>query len=150
MRRLVFATLALAFILPLTAQAQQWNAEQQEVWADHEVCDNATEIEAYMACYHEDFVGWSTGVGVPTNTTDVRAFSTRGFEVWERVWRHNKPVNIYVRGDMAIVLYVAFVASRNKATGEEISSTTNWTDIMVKEGNSWLWIGGHGNSVGGN
>jgi ketosteroid isomerase-like protein len=150
MPRTIFAVIALAFILPLTVQAQQWNAEQQEVWADHEVCDNATEIEAFMACFHEDFIGWDTGVGVPANKADFRAWRTRGFEVWEQVWRHNKPVSIYVRGDVAIVLYVAYVVGRNKVTGEETSSTTNYTDIMVKEGASWLWIGGHGTSVGGN
>ena len=38
MRRTVFAALALAVFLPLAAQAQQWTAAQQEVWAFEEAC----------------------------------------------------------------------------------------------------------------
>ena len=135
MRRLVFAVLALAFILPLTAQAQQWNAEQQEVWDAVEACWDAQEIENYMACIHDDFVSWGSSEDIPWNKTDVRAFTARSIESLDDVWSYRKPLRIDVRGDVAVVLYVATYINRNKATGEETTTTTNWTEVFERNGN---------------
>jgi hypothetical protein len=147
MRRFVFAILALAFVLPLTAQAQQWNAEQQEVWDAVDACWDAPEVETYMACIHDDFVSWGTGSGVPANKTDVRPSVVRRFEIYEDVWSYMKPVSIDVRGDMAIVLYVSTYVQREKATGEETTTTTNWTEVFERNGNRWQLIVDHGTVV---
>ncbi len=150
MRRTVIALLALVFILPLTVQAREWNAEQHEVWAALEACSNAGEIEELRTCFHDDFVGWGADNGIPQKKADRMAGSAWFYETAETVWLHLKPLSIDVRGDMAIVLYVYSFVDRNKLKGEETSGTTNWTDIMVREGNKWVWLADHGTDVGGN
>jgi ketosteroid isomerase-like protein len=150
MRRNVIAILVLAFFLPLTVQAQQWNAEQQEVWDVVEACFDTQDTEDLMACYHDDFVGWGLGNGVPVNKADKRAINARVLESSDNVWQHLKPLSIEVRGDVAIVLYVFSFVERNKATGEETTGTVNWTDIMVLVDDRWLWLADHGTRVEGN
>ena len=150
MRRFVLAALALAFILPLSAQAQQWNAEQQEVWAALEACWDAQETEGFMACIHDDYVAWWPNQGVPMNRADARPLLGRNLEVSDVVWRYRKPLNIDVRGNVAIVIYVANYVTRNKTTGEESATTTNWTEVFERDGNKWLLLTDHGTEVGGN
>jgi hypothetical protein len=146
MRRTFSNVFALALFLPLTAHAQQWSAEQQEVWDALAACTDA-QGEEFIACFHDDFTGWFFGNGVPLNKADRRAGGIRSFETYEPVWHYLKPLSIDVRGDVAIVLYVGYFVSRNRATGEETSSTTNWTDIMVRDGGRWLWLADHGTAV---
>lgn len=150
MRRTVFAVFALVLILPLTAQAQQWNAEQREVWTALEACWDAQEPEGVLACIHDDYVAWWPNQGVPLNRADARPLLGRDMAAADVVWSHRKPLNIDVRGNMAIVIYVAMYVTRNTTTGEAFSTTTNWTEVFQKVGNSWLLLTDHGTEVGGN
>ena len=52
-----------------------------------------------------------------------------------------------VRGDVAIVLYVATYVSRNQTTGEETRSTVRWTEVFERDGNRWRLVVGHGTVV---
>jgi ketosteroid isomerase-like protein len=147
MRRTVFAALALAVFLPLAAQAQQWTAAQQEVWEFEEACwaTWATQdLEAVMACFHDDFLGWGIGNPVPASKADKRPFVARSFETEEIVFLFLKPLAINVHGNVAVVLFLATYTTKNKATGEETTVTQRWTDICLKDGDEWTWIADHG------
>jgi ketosteroid isomerase-like protein len=150
MRRTVFAAFALAVFLPLAAQAQQWTAAQQEVWEFEEACWAAQDVEALMACFHDDFVGWGIGYPVPSSKADRRPVFARDFETQERVFLNLKPLDVRVLDNVAIVLYLATYTQRNKATGEETTVTQRWTDICVKEDNRWMWIADDGGLISNN
>ncbi len=150
MRRALVAVLVAVVFLPLTAQAQQWSADQQEVWEFEKACWASQDLEPTMACFNDDFLGWGIPSTVPTNKADRRPFFARSLETEETVFQYLKPVAIKVHGNVAIVLYLATYTTKNKATGEETTVTERWTDICLKEGNRWTWIADHGDKVGDN
>jgi len=107
MRRTTFTALALAVFLPLAAQAQQWTAAQQEVWEFEEACWASQDLEAIMACFHDDFLGWGIGYPVPTSKADRRPRFARDFKTEEIVYLNLKPLDVRVLDNVAIVLYLA-------------------------------------------
>ncbi len=143
MRRTVFSVVVLALILPLTAQAQQWNAEQQEVRDAEVACLNAgiDDIPARKACVHPDFMGWGIQQPVPTG------FLEKDFDHY---FAHNTlkviravPLHILVEGDLAIIhLIVKGTSSLDGGPDEE--TWVAWTDIMRKDNGVWRWIADHG------
>jgi hypothetical protein len=149
MRRIVFAVLTVLFLLPITVQAQEWTSEQKEVWETVKACWTATDVEGMNACTHEDLVTWGLGNVIPLNKTDSGALTSRWFDTQEVVWSYYQPLNIDVRGDMAIVIYVHHWADKNRVTGEETTGSNNWTEVFVKEGNRWLLLADHGTRVEG-
>jgi ketosteroid isomerase-like protein len=148
MKRIGVVVFALAVLLPITAQAQEWTTEQQEVWAWEQSCWESNDLEFSMTCFHEDFVGWGGGnFPAPTSKADRRATFARSFETTDVVWRFLKPLHIKVHGDVAVLIYIAVMTEKNKATGEETTSTELWTDIALKENGTWAWIADHGTPV---
>jgi ketosteroid isomerase-like protein len=141
---------ALAIFAPLAVQGQELTADQQEVWNVVLACYDANDSDALMACYHDDFLGWGLDNTVPMNKADKQAINARVDESSENMWQHLKPVSVDVRGDVAIVLYVQSYVDRDKTTGEETAGTVNWTDILVKVGERWLWLADHGTQVDDN
>ena len=165
MRRTLVASLALAVLVPLSAQAQQWTTEQQDVWEFEKACwevfteprerdpdayrmQRAQALETIMACFHDDFVGWGMGRPVPTRKADRRPFFARSVETERTVFQHLQPLAINVHGNVAIVIYLATYTTRGlNAPHEEKTVTERWTDICLKEGNRWTWIADHGSLV---
>ena len=147
MRRIVFAVLALAFILPLTAQAQQWDAEQQEVWDAEVACLNAgiDDVAARKACVHPDFMGWGIQQPVPAQALEKDL---------DHYYAHNTlkvitavPLHILVEGDLAIMqLMVKQISSLDGGPDEE--TWVAWTDIMRRDNGVWRWIADHGHMTG--
>ncbi len=148
MKRFMAVVLPLFFLLPLTGQAQEWSTEQLEVWNAVEACWDAEDIDELQACYHEDYVSWVLADGVPRNKADQHALDVRWLETEETEWIYRKPLNIDVRGNIAVVLYVADWENRSKATGEVSSGRTNWTEVFIKENGKWQCLTDHGTRVG--
>ena len=129
--------------------AQQWSAEQQEVWDFEEACWRTEDVASTLPCFHDDFVGWGNpdGVGVPTSKADREASFTRSFATEETTWVRLKPLEIHVHGDMAVAIYIATITVKNKATGEETTATERWTDVCLRENGRWSWIADHGGVI---
>ena len=104
-------------------------------------------LEALLPCFHDDFVGWGVGSTVPTTKPDRRPFYARDFETSEIVFQYLKPISVMVEGNMAVALYLATVTRKNKATGEESTTTERWTDVLLKRDGRWAWIADHGAPV---
>jgi hypothetical protein len=144
MRRMLGAVSGLALLIPLTAQGQEWTAEQQELWAWEAACLQTLELETKEACFHDDFIGWGVGEEEPTTKTDrLRAFAA-GLEAYELVSFDPRPLAVNVQGNTGVLIYEATAVTRNRATGEEATSVVRWTDVAVREGERWLWIADHG------
>jgi ketosteroid isomerase-like protein len=145
------ALLAAVFVVCLAspAAAQEWSAEQQDVWQNVQTywdLSTKRDLEGFMAYFHEDFLGWDRGDWVPTNKADRRAVVKRNFETREIVWRTLKPVGIKVHGNVAIVHYFYTTTSRG-AEGDERTTAGYWTDILMKQGNKWVMIGDAGGAT---
>ena len=150
---IVAANLVFVFLfifLSSSAPAQQWNAEQLEVWEFEKSCWGAKDVEKAMACFHDDYTGWAAGNPAPFNKADRRAFQTRELETSETTFLFLKPLSIQMHGNVAIVLYIATRTVRNKATDEETTSTTRWTDVCLKVSDRWTWVADHGGPIPSN
>ena len=139
---IVVAALSASAPLP----AQQWSAEQQEVWEFELSCQDSK--EAWIDCFHDDYVAWGDGeLGVPTNKADAVSMGGRSWDVNERLFIHMKPVEINVRGNLAIALVIYTVTNRNRETGEVTTTSQAWTDVCLKENGRWSWIADHGTLI---
>lgn len=147
MRTPAIAALLSSLLLPSAAFAQDWSAEQQEVWEFELGCQESK--EAWIDCFHEDYVAWADlSLGVPFRKADNEAIGGRSWDDNEQLFVHLKPVEITVRGDFAVALVVYTNTVRNRATGEVVTTTQAWTDICIKEDGRWYWIADHGTPVG--
>jgi ketosteroid isomerase-like protein len=143
------ATLGLMALplLPSSAFAQEWTPEQQEVWDFELGCQESK--EAWIDCFHEDYVAWADmSLGVPARKADNVAIGGRSWDDNEQLFVHLTPVEITVKGDFAVALVVYTNTVRNRATGEVVTTTQAWTDVLIKDGGRWYWIADHGSPVG--
>lgn len=149
MKRVGVLVLAIAVFLPITAQAQNWSAEQQEVWEAEKACWETEDLETLMACFHDDYVGWADlrPFYAPMSKADRQVLARRGFETEDLVFLYLKPLEIRIHGNVAVILYISTLTVKNKATGEESSFAARWTDIAVKQDGKWKWIADHGTPV---
>jgi len=148
MKRILRGVLALVLMLPAKAQCQTWSPEQKEVWDALITCWNAKELEPYRACVHDDYQTFGSGRNVPAGKTDVLANVAERLETVETIWDNSKPMNIDIRGNVAVVLYISDWRERNTQTGEVTRGTTNWTEVWVKEDGRWQCLTDHGREVG--
>ncbi len=147
---LLVGAIALSAGMPVTAPAQEMTRAQQEVWEWEQGClaaYNTEDLENFMACFHEDFLGWGRGSSVPSSKANRRPFYARRFETTEMVFVFLNPLSVTVRGDMAVIIYLATTTTRNRSTDEETTATDRWTDIAIRDGGSWYWIADHGTRV---
>ena len=144
------SALAVAVVFALVAvsgPAQQFSAEQQEVWDAEVACLNAgiDDVPARKACVHPDFMGWGIQGPVPMG------YSEKSFDYF---FAHNtlkvveaRPLHILVEGDIAIIqLMVRRVSSLDGAPDQE--TWIAWTDIMRRDNGVWRWIADHGHVPG--
>jgi ketosteroid isomerase-like protein len=149
MRRIPSVVFAFVLFLPLTAQAQEWTPEQQELWAWESACWETRDLETIMSCFHEDFVGWGIGNPKPTTKAERRPTFAESFETTESVSLDLQPLEIKIHGNTAVLVYLATTVTRNKETGVETRAVEKWTDVAMREGGRWVWIADHGNVVEG-
>ena len=142
MRTLLLVATASLILTPVSAQ--EWTAEQEEVWEFEQACWATQELEVIMSCFHDDFLGWGLDNTLPTTKADRRPFFARSLETAEQVFLSLQRVAINVRGNTATVLYLATFTDRNRETDVETTRIERWTDIAVREGGRWSWIADHG------
>ena len=144
MRRIPILAFVALLIVPAVAGAQQWTPEQQQLWGLEVSCWQNRTVAGFEACFHEDFVGWGINSTVTTTKADRKPGFVRSYATEEQVFLNLKPVNITVKGDMAVVQYIATYTMKDKATGQETTTVERWTDIWYRDGGTWAWIADHG------
>jgi len=141
------AVLCLLLFLPAVTQGQEWTDAQREIWEWEISCWEVDTLDGYMACLHTDFVGWGLGSPLPTKKVDRGPSADRDFKINEQVFLDLQPVAINIKGDMAVLVYLATYVDRNKVTGEETEYVEKWTDVCLKEDGRWTWIADHGTTI---
>lgn len=154
MKRCLASLVALGLCLgvPTAAQAQNWSPVEKEVLQAIETCletVRSKNLEGFMACHHDDFLGWDNGMPGPRDKSFARGSTSLNFAAGDLVAWSIQPLGIRVHGNVAIVHYYGYYAEREKG-GKETRTRYRWTDIMLKQGNKWVWIADHGGADPGN
>jgi hypothetical protein len=130
-----------------TAVAQTWSPEQQEIWRLEEqqwkmsAAKDLTWIETMV---HPNISFWDVQFPAPQNKASLsrRArYSSTAITVLEQ---ELFPISVTITGNVAVAQYRYRVVSEDYKKEREIA-TGRYTDVLIREGNRWLfitWAGG--------
>ena len=144
MRRTLSLTALLSLLTTMGTAAQQWNADQLEVWDFEQRCwqmGQDQDLEARRDCFHEDYVGWYATDPAPMPYND--AVHGRWLETNRHIAFNMTPHTIMIHGDVAIVHLSGFIVGPG-SDGKDVVSWEHWTDIALREDGRWSWIADHG------
>lgn len=150
LKKAKFFTIVLFAILFLSGNsfAQQWSAEQKEVWAGVQKYweINNNDPVAYFKYFDESYIGWSYQNETPGTKEEalkaIKYFSTKGKQQFNNI----TPAKIWVNGDFAFVHYYFTQVSENN-DGKPVTEKGRWTDILMKKNGTWMIIGDHGGTI---
>ena len=143
--RILFVLFIALVVCTNTAVAQEWSAEQQEVWKANENWWDLTknnDSEGIKALIHKDYVGWSWGDYAPEGYAEALRWADHMVPKGKIVYINLRPLNILVIGDVAVLHY--YYLRRKTIDGKETVEQGRWTDIWKKEGGKWLLIADSG------
>jgi len=154
MRGLALGVLGLSWLLSAAAAVAQeasLTKEQQEVWNREEAywhAVRARDANAYIALWHEDFVGWPYFDEEPIRKSDVRKNpfpwvrnSNNAMETFEIT---RKAVQVF--GETAVVHYL--VTGRSKQSDGKVAvRVSRITHMWMRSGGVWLIVGGMSSRV---
>jgi len=144
--------LLLQFLLPQNIQGQQWTSEQNEVWATVEAAwqadkDGKNWFEEYC---HPNCLAWDFINPMPRDKSNLNKWFNAYKPISKILEYQISPVGIVVKDKTAVVHYYARVLSESYE-GKKEKEISRWTDILIKEGDKWLYIayqGGETNPTG--
>ena len=147
MKKLIgLSAIVIVLLLSFNVQAQQWSAEQKEVWAGVEtywavgMSENPMDFLNY---FDDSYNGWEYESGAPHTKADVQKslsyWTTKGKTVLYTI----TPARIWVNGNFAYVHYY-YSEVNESADGKPMPESGRWTDILMKKGTKWVMVGDHG------
>ena len=148
MRRAFFLLIVFVLSSSVTATAQNWNDEQQDVidslkgcwdtWMDA-VEQNDPEIWIGQ-CTDVDYSFWWSTQGAPNNPETLRRDFQRAREV-DAGWLDVRPLAVKIVGDVAIMHFYGYWranTSDGTVTTEELR-----TEVFQNVDGRWLLVAGH-------
>lgn len=128
------------------AGAQSWNAEQQALWNLEQqqwkmsAAKDGSWIESMV---HKNLRFWGTGSPMPRDKASLAH--------WDRYESGNSttlqqelfPISATITGNVAVLQYRYMVARENYKKERE-TVTGHYTDVLIKEGDSWKFIAWEG------
>ncbi len=141
----VFMFLFVLISIVSSSFAQQWSAEQKEVWQGVQKyweIDNSDPV-AFLKYFDESYLGWSNDSEAPGTKEDA----VKSFKYWTSKGKQQfvnlTPARIWVEGNFAFVhYYYTQVSENNDGTPQEKKG--RWTDILMKKNGTWMIVGDHG------
>jgi hypothetical protein len=139
-QRMVIFILSLLIIGGYTTSfSQELSSEEKEAWklvktmADFWAERN---LEGYMSCLHENFVGWFHDDPMPLDKNSLQKFekhwlSTSKIHVYE-----DKPVSIKITDNIAIINSYSMSVREDEKEKKIVRS--RWTEVLKKENGKWL------------
>lgn len=150
--RLRFGALSVicfAFISSNLLFAQQWSADQQEVW---QALENWFELrtkndaQGVKALIHKDFVGWGWDLYATYGHAELTEWADhmtpKGTEF---VYHILKPMEILVMDDVAVLYF--FGSFFKTVDGKEMVEQAQFTNVWKKEDGKWLLIASTGSNL---
>jgi ketosteroid isomerase-like protein len=138
--------LAASLSLPLGANAQEWSAQQKEIWKNVEAywaLDAAGDTPGFLAYFHADYRGWGYDSAIPGSKERAKKFLTHMHKASKTLVYDVQPLSVSVQGNVAFAHYV-YTRLYKDSEGKEKREAGRWTDILLKDGNKWVLIGDHG------
>ena len=113
----------------------------EAIWTAEESGD-ADWVEDMLSA---DFMGWPNNSPAPRSKSSVRMWNRFDQDQTSGITHELYPLSIVVHGDMAIVhyLYTNAIRTRDKKTNV---SSGRYTDVLVRDGETWKFISWHGGS----
>jgi ketosteroid isomerase-like protein len=128
--------------------AQQWSAEQKEVWAGvqkyWEIDNNNP--QAYFKYFDDSYLGWSYANETPGTKEDAVKSSKYTSTKVKQAYNIITPARIWVSGDFAYVHYY-YTQVTESNDGKSTTEKGRWTDILMKKNGTWMIVGDHGGEI---
>ena len=142
---LVLLALLLPFLFLTNLQAQQWSAEQKEVWKTIDAQwqadkDGKNWVEEFL---HPDCIGWNMNAPMPRSKDVTNRWFNAFLPFSKTVEYQITPLAIVLKGNIAMVHYYYLTLSTDKE-GKPEREKGRWTEVWIKEGNKWLCLGWQG------
>jgi ketosteroid isomerase-like protein len=139
--------LILLFLLyPVNLNAQQWTAEQKDVWKAVETYNDIAakgDVEGFLSYFDDSYIGWDNESEVPHTKADIQKFVNYWMKKGKVVVFTITPARIWVNGNFAYVHYYYTQVYEDK-DGKPFTERGRWTDILMKKDGKWVMIGDHG------
>lgn len=146
MKKLLFLFVFLVSFQFLSIQAQQWSAEQKEVWATVKAYNDfgaKADVQGFLSHFDDSYCGWSYVTDAPHGKDDVASAIKYWFPNSKTLYYTLTPAKIWVKGDFAFVHYY-YTQYTEGAEGKKEWEKGRWTDILMKKDGKWIMVGDHG------
>lgn len=144
-----FFLLVLFVTTAASLSAQQWSAEQQDLWKGVQTYWEAgmSPDPAVMLAYWDDsYYGWNYESGAPGTKADV----TKAMTYWNKKGKAQyytiTPARIWVNGNFGYAHYY-YVMVTESTDGKPMTERGRWTDILMKKDGKWMLVGDHGGEI---
>ena len=146
MKLIVPAVIVFTLAASAPLAAQQWSDAQKEVWKAIET-DWALaadqNLEGHLNNLHPDFLGWEYDQSLPRNKASRSKWAAHSYKTTTPIIHDIKPVGIKIHGNVAFAHYY-YATVYKDADDKQKTERGRYTDILIKEGDRWLFIGWHG------
>lgn len=150
MKRIIvfsFISVFFLFLSGITTFAQEWSAEQKDVWAGVEKywqADTDGNTQDFLTYFDESYSGWNNQSRVPQNKANTAKWIKNDSADNTTLLHAITPLTIWVKDNFAFVHYTFSQISKNNESGKKTPSAGIWTDILMKKDGKWLLVGDHG------
>jgi ketosteroid isomerase-like protein len=141
--------LSLFFGLSSILFAQQWSAEQQDLWKGVQTyweAGMADDPSAMLGYWDDSYSGWSYDNGTPGSKADVVKSMNYWYKKGKMQYYTITPAKIWVNGNFGYAHYY-FVMVTESPDGKPSTERGRWTDILMKKGDKWMLVGDHGGEI---
>jgi hypothetical protein len=148
MKKLALLFSCVLLVISTSAICQEWSAEQKEAWGIIEKMDESLanrDLDGYMSCLHENFIGWFQEDPLPIDKKTLRHWEDHWLSTSKIIRNKITPVSIKVTDDIAIICYYS-TSVREDENGAKLTNS-KWTNICKKEDGKWLIIGVFGGRI---
>jgi hypothetical protein len=140
-------SLALCASAGAASAAEALSAEQQDVWKleqqqwKMEAAKDQSWIDTMV---HPNLRFWETGSAMPRDKASLKRWNKYETDNATVLEQEIFPISATITGNVAVVQYNYMIARENYKKERE-TVTGHYTDILIKDGKSWMfiaWAGG--------
>ena len=147
MKKLVLLFSCVILVISTSAICQEWSTEQKEALGIVEKMDEFwanRDLDGYMSCLHENFIGWFQEDPLPLDKNSLRHWEEHYLSTSKILRNEIKPVSIKVTDNIAIVNWYGTTV---RVAEDKKLLYSKWTNICKKEDGKWLIIGMFGGNI---
>jgi ketosteroid isomerase-like protein len=136
-----------ATMLSFGASAQNWNAEQQEIWnleLQQWKMAAAEDLSWIDSMVHPNLSYWESGQPMPQNLASLNRWNRYAAANGATLEQELMPISIAITGNVAVVNYYYQVAREDNDKKREMV-TGRYMDVLMKDNGRWkfiAWAGG--------